>query len=77
MRIAYHFARIAVFSLVFLLGGWMAKESTPWSAAIASRFGSRRAMRGFFAYGGRMMEVVAAVVVFLDAVAVLVLATAW
>lgn len=74
MRIAYHFASMAVLSLVFLLGGWMANESAPWSEKLASRFAWQRAVRDMFSYSGRTFQVVAAVWAFLDAVSILVLA---
>jgi hypothetical protein len=75
MRIAYHFVSIAVFSLVFLLGGWMAKESAPWSAALASRSAPRGALKDAFTYSGRIFQVVAVVWAFLDVISIVILAT--
>ena len=74
MRIAYHFASIAVFSLVFLLGRWMASESAPWQAAAAGRLALGRGLKGALACSGRTIQVIAAVWAFLDAVSILILA---
>lgn len=75
MRLTHHMIGFAVLVLVFLLGKLMVKEARRWSEALASRFASRDTLGQFFVGAGRTVEVIAAVWGFLEAVAVVVLAT--
>ena len=75
MRLAHHVIGFAVLVLVFLLGKLMVQDARRWSEALASRFASRENLGRFFVRAGRTVEVIAAIWGFLEAVAVMVLAT--
>lgn len=75
MRLAYHTICFAVLVLVFLLGKLMIQDARRWAEALGSRFASRDSLGRFFVRAGRTVEVIAAIWGFLEAVAVMVLAT--
>ena len=75
MRLAHHMIGFAVLVLAFLLGKLMVQQARRWSEALGSRYASRNRLGRFFVGAGRTVEVIAAIWGFLEAVAVMVLAT--
>ncbi|HVU45934.1 MAG TPA: hypothetical protein VHD85_07410 [Terracidiphilus sp.] len=75
MVLLHYILGIAFFYGVYLLGKLMVGESRKWADLLASRYASRGALGKVFTYCGWIVQVIAMVWGFLDAVAVLVLAT--
>lgn len=76
MRLAQHILGLIVLVSVYFLGSLMVQQARRWSEAIAPRHASRENWGRFFVGAGRTVEVIAAIWGFLEAVAVMVLATA-
>ena len=74
-RLVYHMTGFAILFLAFLVGRLMVIEARKWSDALASRMTSRGRLRDVLVYSGRVLQVIAAVWGFLEAVAVTILAT--
>lgn len=77
MRTFKYFLGVVLFVGVFLLGKLMIMLSQKWSVAPSSSLASRPELGKFFLYGGRIIQVVAVIGGFLDAVSVLVLGLAF
>jgi len=74
-RLLHHMTGFAILFLAFLLGGLIARHARGWSEALASRMSAQGRLREVFEYTGRVLQVIAAIWGFLEAVAVTILAT--
>ena len=75
MRLAHHMLGFTILVTVFLLGRLMVQQARSWSEVLSSRFASRATLGRWFVGTGRTVEVIAAIWGFLEAVAVMILAT--
>ena len=71
MRLAHHMLGFTILVTVFLLARLMVQQARSWSAVLSSRATLGR----WFVGTGRTVEVIAAIWGFLEAVAVMILAT--
>ena len=71
MRLAHHMLGFTILVTVFLL----ARLMVHWSEVLSSRSASRATLGRWFVGTGRTVEVIAAIWGFLEAVAVMILAT--
>ena len=75
MRVMEYAVSVVIFWGVYLLGKLIASRSTRWADRLESRYASHGTLGKIFSCSGWILQAVAVVWGFLDAVAVLVLAT--
>ena len=77
MHALKYFVGVVFFCGIFLLGKLMVQNSPKWANALQLSYPSvaRKRTQLFFVYAGRILEVVALMWGFLDAISVLLLAT--
>ncbi len=75
MHAFHHLLRAGLFFGVFLLGRYIVGESRKWADSLAGRFASGSTLDRVFLSCGWVVQIIGVVWSFLDAVAVLVLAT--
>ena len=77
MRILRHSLGMAICCAMFLAGKLVAERGRRWDRNLARRPDSYIAVSKIFFFSGKFVEVVAFVAGFIEAVAVMVLASAW
>lgn len=73
MRIFIHMAGVVLLSCLFLVGKLMVDRREDWAIALSHSPDSGNRLCNFFLYGGSIVEWVAALSAFLEAVAVMIL----
>lgn len=77
MRIFVHLLGLVLLCCLFLLGKLMVDKRENWAIALSHTPDSGSRLCNFFLYGGRIVEAVAALSAFLEAVAVMILMGGW
>ena len=72
-----HSLGMLVFVALFLAGKLMVADCRKWATALTGRRATSGPISNFFLYSGKFFEVVAVVAGFVEAVAVMVLASGW
>lgn len=77
IQVLRHSLGVALFFALFLVGRLMVVDARRWADTLMRRSSISRRVSKIFLFAGKMFEVVAVVGGFVEAVAVMVLASGW